>query len=258
MNPTLKEKKQKYVEDFMSEIYDISTAAIPVLRYCVSSTPRSGSTFLCRSLKATGMAGVPDEYLNPLHMTAWMKHTGAESMDFGRYIANLEASRTSASGYFGMKIHWRHLEKGFGKALYSTVSNPLLARFNKFIVISRRDKLAQAISDCAARTTGAFNAIDEPYADSLQSADFDEVKITKGLCQILEEERNWLNYLTRNHCDFIEIAYEDLVAHYQPTMEYVLNFLRLGTSSIPEIPNTQMSGKHYAEMRAHWIGKIGL
>ncbi len=242
----------------MSDRCDISVAAVPGVRFCVCSTPRSGSTLLCNILKSTGLAGVPDEYLNPLYIEAWTNNDRPESFVFSQYIANLEARRTSANGYFGIKIHWRHLDLGFGKAMQSSVSNPFLARFDKFILIVRKDKLAQAISDFAARRTGVFHSEHERYLDGQSLVEFDEVKITKTICDILAGEQNWINYLTRNNCEYLTIAYEDLVDNYNETIRQIFEFLGLDINIIPDVPDTRMSRKNYAEIRSAWMQKLGL
>src|SRR4051795_11891381 len=41
----------------------------PTLVYLVCATPRSGSTLLCESLAATGVAGHPDEFFESLRTT---------------------------------------------------------------------------------------------------------------------------------------------------------------------------------------------
>ena len=100
--------------------------------YIIASTPRTGSTLLCRSLWDTGVAAAPKEYLNPMQLRDWEVRLGATrrsrflhrflvgpAVGFaGRYgwgeaelsahLARVRARRTGEDGLFGLKIHYHH------------------------------------------------------------------------------------------------------------------------------------------------------
>ena len=81
-------------------------AASSLRCYIVCSTPRSGSSLLCRALASMGIAGTPTEYFNPVT----------------RASLTARSRRTSANGVFGTKLHWEQLEQlraeslGLGRA----------------------------------------------------------------------------------------------------------------------------------------------
>src|SRR5262249_41256156 len=81
--------------------------AAPTIYYIVASTPRSGSTFLCRRLWSTGLMGAPAEYFNyqgfMLQMVARLR-----SVNIFHYVRQLFAIRTSPNGVFGAKVHFNH------------------------------------------------------------------------------------------------------------------------------------------------------
>src|SRR5215208_139697 len=74
--------------------------------YLILSTPRSGSTLLCRGLEGTGLAGRPHEYFRP-EGRLWSQYGG--DADPVGYVARLLSERVSANGVFGAKVAWRHL-----------------------------------------------------------------------------------------------------------------------------------------------------
>jgi len=107
---TLKQKRENYLLHQMSSELDISDGAIPSCKYCIASTPRSGSTLVSRMLLSSRLAGDPKEYFGPLLIQAWLK-LNKRNISFANYLKELESKRTSENGYFGIKVHGRHLEE---------------------------------------------------------------------------------------------------------------------------------------------------
>src|SRR5215470_11441615 len=82
-------------------------SATPRMFYCVAATPRSGSTWLCQLLWATGVMGAPAEYFNP--RASMMQMAGRLGARHAReYVRLLKERRTSPNGVFGFKAHWQH------------------------------------------------------------------------------------------------------------------------------------------------------
>src|SRR5437016_3066195 len=78
-----------------------------VSSYLICSTPRSGSNFLCEVLRATGVAGFPDEYFwNPPY---WRERWDVG--DFPSYFRRLLREGTSPNGVFGSKMMWDYFEE---------------------------------------------------------------------------------------------------------------------------------------------------
>ena len=75
------------------------------ISYVICSTPRSGSTLLCRGLWDTGRAGAPHEYFHEnKHMPQIISRWKPRS--FNDYLSNLLRFRTSSNGVFGFKAHF--------------------------------------------------------------------------------------------------------------------------------------------------------
>src|SRR5215470_15256953 len=124
----------------LSEEWDFQpSSAKRRLFYCVAATPRSGSTFLCHLLWATGCMGAPAEYFDPqFSMLPMASRLRARST--GEYVKLLKERRTSPNGVFGFKAFWRHFR--------FMADFDLLGFFPRlrFVHIERQDRLAQAVS----------------------------------------------------------------------------------------------------------------
>jgi LPS sulfotransferase NodH len=78
--------------------------------YAICALPRSGSTLLAFLLGASGLMGVPDEYLHPDHSRVLARHfglfDGGDPPDVETYLACVRKRRTSANGVFGIKVQY--------------------------------------------------------------------------------------------------------------------------------------------------------
>jgi len=142
--------------------------------YFVCATPRSGSTLVCELLKATGVAGCPEEYFETLRATGLPRQprqyfeelhdpgidvllaptdpgTPETPQAFEEHLADALRRGTTDNGVFGAKLMWGHLfdlvHRLTGGALRPR-SAVLLERFPgaRFVHVVRDDKVAQAVS----------------------------------------------------------------------------------------------------------------
>ncbi len=152
--------------------------------YLVCATPRSGSTLLCETLNATGVAGVPREYFEELKETGLPRRPreyfwGLRSPEVIRLLpaesaldrdaersatwsreeytqhfhAALEAG-TTANGVFGAKMMWSYfpdfleLMRGIPRFAGMGDGSLLSTAFPGlgYVFISRSDKVRQAVS----------------------------------------------------------------------------------------------------------------
>jgi trehalose 2-sulfotransferase len=171
--------------------HDLSTSpaapaetAAPQRSYLVCATPRSGSTLLCETLEATGVAGRPREYFEALKETGlprrpreyfWglrspevlrlLPHDAQLDRDSERvatwnrddYARHLDASiqqGTTANGVFGAKMMWGYfddfleLTRGIPRLGGMGDGSLLNAAFPDlhYVFVSRSDKVRQAVS----------------------------------------------------------------------------------------------------------------
>lgn len=195
----------------------------------VCATQRSGSTLLCELLKATGVAGVPNEWFQHF------KDTGLADQP-RQYLAGLDdpfvdsllpplapgtpessfdfdavrRSGTTPNGVFAAKIMWSHTDDLWARLRGRTLEDvfgPL-----RYVQVIRRDKVAQAVSLWTAIQTQVWRSGDEPVAEPVYS--FAAIRhlvewLTLG-------ERAWTAWLAPRDPDVV--VYEDFVRDPSPTI----------------------------------------
>lgn len=258
MDPRIDALRKDYQERIMSPDRDISAGARPAFRYCIASSPRTGSTLLTKMLGATGSAGAPAEYLNPIHVGAWHRLNPGRRIDMPGYLDEIESRRTSANGHFGIKIHWRHVESALGKSLSWTTVSELLGRYRKFILILRRDKISQAVSYFRAQRTGVFHSDQQAWLDDGGRVACDPVLISRIVHDLLHEEAQWRAFLRRSNASCLEIMYEDLVAEYDAVSARILAFLELSGAPVPPMPDTRMRDYGADALKAGYLASLGV
>lgn len=198
--------------------------------YVILSTPRSGSNLLCRGLESTNLAGKPREYLSP-EGTFWTRH-GA-SADPGAYVDRLLAERTSSNGVFGAKVSWRHL-RHFERACRNTpryqqmplpdILSDLFPEL-RYLRITRRDKLRQAISFWKAYQTGVWGVGAAKEREPARPAAFDYEGITRALRMLIDHEAGIDEFFARSGVSPFTVVYEELVEAYEETVRAVLRHI---------------------------------
>ena len=191
-----------------------------VRTYAVASLPRTGSTLLCRGLWDTGLCGAPKEYLNPMQRRDWGLRAGRRHYrllmgplqvlargDIQEHLAEVRARRSSG-GWFGLKIHRHHYERFRG-----------LLAVDRWVLITRRDRLAQAVSWARAIQTGRWAS----WQKGLLPPVYSRSRIARCLEQIEGAEAAWRAELGEVH----EVVYEDLVEDFEATLGSVLEHLEL-------------------------------
>ena len=147
------------------------------ISYLICATQRSGSTLSCELLRATDVAGVPDEYFEGLRETGLPRQPrqyfeDPSVRDIAERLTPMEPGRpeqagefeqwfryvlqrgTTFNGVFGSKMMWNYLDDfklrmaelpGLDDLLFNEQLKAVFPRL-KIIFISRRDKVAQAVS----------------------------------------------------------------------------------------------------------------
>ena len=169
----------------------------PLRSYLVCATPRSGSTLLCHLLAQTGLAGRPEEYFEALRHSG-IPRRPAEYFDperhaniierlafrempdgeqprpnplwrpesYDRYLDWVLEEGTTPNGVFGAKLMWGYLGD-FADLLRGIEGNaglPIPALLDRsfpdlrYVQITRRDKVRQAVSLWKAVQTQAWRA----------------------------------------------------------------------------------------------------
>jgi LPS sulfotransferase NodH len=209
-----------------------SAAPHPV-SYLVCATPRTGSSLLCDLLTATGVAGRPDEYFtdNPrgaLHDPTWM--SDRRSLPTSEYLQKLNEYGATENGVFGGKITAQQL-LSLSRALpqdergQDTTATALKDSFPnlKFIWMTRRNKVEQAVSLCRAVQTGAF--ISHNGAQPKVRSRYSFALIDYSLDQILLQDQIWTYFFSANNIHPLTVTYEDLAAEPEMILQRVCEYL---------------------------------
>lgn len=153
--------------------FDSETAAEPALSYAILSSPRTGSNYLCARLSnMKDRFGLPMEYLHADAIRLMGPRllpgvTGNISLE--SYLRAGASVRASRDGWFGIKVQPDQLLPPFRGNLDSAIA--FLRGFDRLILLTRRDKLGQAISGAIAHATGEwFNFGAEPKLDGIDLA----------------------------------------------------------------------------------------
>jgi LPS sulfotransferase NodH len=213
------------------------------LSYMVCSVPRSGSSLLCELLGGTGVAGAPAEFLHPDKMAALQERWGVQTID--AYLRELLARKTSPNGVFGIKAHWGQYRPAFGEA-----DPRALFPAAQMVIISRQDRLRQAISWVRALQTRKWADRDRPMVE--RPAVFDYDHITRKVARIEREEQAWEALFERHGITPHRVVYEQLVTAREETVRSVLDALGIETPADLHIPSPVL-GAQADELSDQWV-----
>jgi trehalose 2-sulfotransferase len=215
----------------------------PRLSYMVCSVPRSGSSLLCELLAGTGIAGAPAEFLHPDKRAALSRRWGVETLD--EYVRELLTRKTSPNGAFGIKAHWGQYQPAFGerdpRAVFPHAS---------VVLITREDRLRQAISWVRALQTNRWADQDRPRVE--RSAEFDYEHISRKLRRIDREEGFWQSLCERYGIAPHRVVYEELVADRDRVVRDVLEAVGVEVPADLDLPGPVL-GPQADEQSDEWV-----
>ena len=227
-----------------SSSYDFPAIERPEKYYLICSTPRTGSTLLCRGLWDTSLAGAPHEYFHQKHMADF--NVRWDTKNFEEYLSFLKKYRTSPNGVFGAKTHYDQFIY-----LQSQVDMSLAMPEVKYIYISRRDRVRQAVSLSKAILTKRWSS--EGAVDSATpNPVYDFSHVHRGHRMILAQEANWEAFFAKQHIVPVRIIYEEFVGRYFEVIQEMLTYLGVGTISKEMIKAPQMK-KQADLINAQWV-----
>jgi LPS sulfotransferase NodH len=196
--------------------------------YVIATTPRSGSNLLSDLLLVSGVMGQPSEFLNPNGTIPPLaiKHNLLDARDrlyLSQYLNFVTENFCSANGVFGLKLLFDQFEIFFD---YSPVKK--LLQKSKFILLSRRDFISQAVSLHIATETDSWKSFEEDKSKR-KLVEYDEKKISYFVNRIFQHNLKWIEFFTVNKIDYLQIYYEELLANPNQVCQNICSFFDIET-----------------------------
>ena len=196
--------------------------------YILCATPRSGSTLLCDLMAATAVAGDPDSYFMDDIDPVWVRRWGLPArmgQDEAAHARNfLDAVLKAGRGetpVFGLRLMYRNLRDLLAMTDRAFPGRPtdnarLQAAFGDilFVHLTRRDRLAQAVSLVKAEQTGLWHAApDGTEVERLAPPrppvdDFERIAATRA--DLEAQDAGWTAWFAAEGITPLSLWYEDL------------------------------------------------
>jgi LPS sulfotransferase NodH len=204
--------------------------------YLICGIARSGSNLLSDGLRETGRAGRPNQFFLPGFEDYFRnRHQLAADIPFADYLEKMIEGTATSNEVFGFKLMGWYLQDFLarlrGTAAFGNTGASDLEILRtafprlRFIQITRRAKLRQAISKARAIQTGLWKAL--PGRTGSEQVEFDRDLITHCLKEAEDEENTWSGFFGQIGLEPFRVEYEELCQHYEPTIRAVLDYLQI-------------------------------
>jgi LPS sulfotransferase NodH len=212
--------------------------------FAIAAVPRSGTTLLGKTLRASEVAGAPMEYFNQRIMADFHRRWGEMSVEALR--DRLLQVRTSPNGMFGFNVQWDQFLRQFGRNNCPDFRHLLVP--SKIIFMRRVDQVRQAISWARAAQTDQWSSEmalrHEPrYSRRL---------IVDCISNILQIETLWRQYFAVKRITPLDLTYEALAEDFDGTFRRVTDFLGVAIDRVPEPPTQRL----YDELSEEWLQRF--
>jgi LPS sulfotransferase NodH len=209
---------------------------------------RSGSNYLLDLLEQLNLGAKPtDEAFNYDQVLARCRQNDVTS--FSSYLAKIVLANAKNGVCFlkigGEQLFWL-TKHGFLSRMMDSAIPP------KFIFMSRRDKVAQAVSLFIAESTGQFSEakIDVVSATSGEpDVKYDARKILDRLRYILHQEHLFSLFSALHEVELLSLSYEDLVANPERTLREVLDYSNAPKDTLVQLAKIERGGKSLKRQR---------
>ncbi|MEO9895047.1 MAG: Stf0 family sulfotransferase [Paracoccaceae bacterium] len=215
----------------------------PYKSYVICTSPRSGSTMLCKMLSETGIAGHPESYFHTPSIPEWLSSFDLGEDNFDTEQSALKAifegaqnQGTGTTGVFGLRLQGQslpfflkqlkklHPEQSNDRQLIDTVFGETL-----FTHLTRTNKLDQAVSLVKALQSGLWHlASDGTEIERTAQPKplvYDDVSISRELKSMNALEDAWIIWFEQQKLDPLQVTYADLSQRPKATLARILKAL---------------------------------
>ena len=259
------------------------------ISYLVCATQRSGSTLLCELLRATDVAGVPDEYFERLRETGLARQPRqyfedpsvqdiAERLtptvpghpeqpgEFESWFPYVLQRGTTLNGVFGAKMMWNYLDEfklrmaelqGLGNLSFNERLDAVFPRL-KIIFMRRRDKVAQAVSLWKAIQTQQWRTESESDSEQVEAeeapgVEYDYRAIEYLLNELHRWDARWEEWFHATGREPIRVFYDEFTVSRAATIGRVLDALGID----PPAPEGEKPMRRQADDRSRdWVARF--
>jgi trehalose 2-sulfotransferase len=232
------------------------------------ATPRSGSTLLCDMLADAGKAGRPQSYYRRQGIAHWAGQWGlaADQANFAAaYLAAVKLAGTSENGIFGLRIMWETLAELSGTLAHLYPQLPTdAARFDAafgealYVHLSRRDKVAQAVSWLRAEQSGVWHR----FADGAireqtglpAPARYDGARIAALCNNLIADDAAWNNWFSAQDIRPVRLTYEAIASAPREALATILAALGVDTERAAHVEIR--AGKLADSTSMNWVQRF--
>lgn len=216
----------------------------PRLSYTIWFSQRIGSTLLCKTLEATGIAGVPREWFNcpPDLLTTFNKTNYVELQEY------LYKLGTTSNGIFAInhsyyEPHFSQLTETLRKfpACPPTIKRTEVWEHifpnHRHIFMTRRNKIRLAVSWWRAIQSAEWHISAGETRKPVDLADkysFDAINHLYNECSM--REAGIQEFFTEGNITPLNIFYEDFIQNYEQTVRTILDYLEVDSKSVTIAP----------------------
>ncbi len=211
--------------------------------YVICTSPRSGSTLLCKLLAATGVAGHPASHFHEPSIDAWLGYydlspdaSQPEPVVLEAIFKAAVARGSGATGMFGLRLQRGSFAFFFEKLAvlhpgHSSDIERLEAAFGRtcLIHLTRRGKIEQAVSLVKAEQSGLWHqAPDGTELERLsppQEPAYDRDRLQAAVEELTGFDRQWESWFAREGVEVFCLTYEQLSADPLQALKDVLAHL---------------------------------
>ncbi|KJV05511.1 Stf0 family sulfotransferase [Methylocucumis oryzae] len=220
----------------LNRLDELSAFEEPRKKFILAMTPRSGSTYLCDRMKATKRLGQPEELLGQLSLKKYLRQIPARNAD--EYLKNAMRIKRTANNVASLKTSWFQFEK----YLEAMQERGYLNEF-KYIYLTRRDLIAQAISLYRATASAVFHTDKQQKSENLalyHTLEYDYVAIKHWFNHIVAQEKRLASLLFSIKKIFpLCVYYEDIEEDLLTVLKRIALFVSVHPENIvlPEEPS---------------------